>query len=112
MYHEGKINRKAENQTCLFYGVQCCQRKLDLDSAFGGNSEILQAAILRVRLPLDRDRVSQTFLFASRLFVKPAPHGFGVLNAQDSLENASADGGEPLVSLGSPCPKSPGAQTS
>ncbi|KAL8448733.1 hypothetical protein Emag_003859 [Eimeria magna] len=25
----------------------CCQRKLDLDSAFGGNSEILQAAILR-----------------------------------------------------------------
>lgn len=29
-------------------GLQCCQRKLDLDSAFGGNSEILQAAILRV----------------------------------------------------------------
>lgn len=30
------------------FASQCCQAKLDLDVAFGGNSDLLQAAILQV----------------------------------------------------------------
>ncbi|KAL8433886.1 hypothetical protein ACSSS7_003547 [Eimeria intestinalis] len=45
--HEVAVYRLCCRGTVEESILKCCQRKLDLDSAFGGNSEILQAAILR-----------------------------------------------------------------
>lgn len=55
---EDRVHRLGQTQEVTVYRLccrgtveesilKCCQRKLDLDSAFGGNSEVLQAAILR-----------------------------------------------------------------
>ncbi|CDJ32961.1 SNF2 family helicase, putative [Eimeria mitis] len=45
--HEVTVYRLCCRGTVEESILKCCQRKLDLDSAFGGNSEVLQAAILR-----------------------------------------------------------------
>nr|AGZ15734.1 helicase [Eimeria maxima] len=55
---EDRVHRLGQTHDVMVYRLccrgtveesilKCCQRKLDLDSAFGGNSEVLQAAILR-----------------------------------------------------------------
>ncbi|CDJ43476.1 SNF2 family helicase, putative [Eimeria tenella] len=46
--HEVTVYRLCCRGTVEESILKCCQRKLDLDSAFGGNSEVLQAAILRL----------------------------------------------------------------
>nr|CEL74711.1 TPA: SNF2 family helicase, putative [Toxoplasma gondii VEG] len=48
---EDRVHRLGQTQDVTIYRLccrgTCCQAKLDLDVAFGGNSEVLQAAILQ-----------------------------------------------------------------
>ncbi|KAL8427943.1 hypothetical protein Efla_003457 [Eimeria flavescens] len=78
--HEVAVYRLCCRGTVEESILKCCQRKLDLDSAFGGNTEILQAAILRASLK------------ASSCVHAACMHA-------DSLENSDLGGEEPIAAF-------------